>query len=1127
MFSHLDPTCSGQNIDYVMQPSFGSNQARRIMTDPEQQIFCALGYQVSSSTVTCDGDYAIANYDNTIDLSASCCPKVYYSCAGQSIHIAQQDLLCNDISNGNLQVVRLRSSSFNTNIQITPNGDGWDINLLTPQFGSLFLSLLYTVRTNDGECRMHNQRADVLWHIDNCRPAISADPCTNLLSVHDFENFNPDQTPLNGYHVWFGHPFRMEGDDDIGTPDIINATNGNNYLHLYNALHDNNPNVTSTGREAVTLELQQCVEPGGDLHLAMDISRVVGTGPATLEIWGSSVAPCPVLANATAAINNHCGRQSACSTGEVFDPICITTIKTDHTGSFGLPNLYPAFPNGLLIWPNETNQNVCFLTLVPAGVPNIGIGIDNITASRVYTPTITCESNAPLEVCAGATVDIAFQVCASHLPGGDTTLISPTLTVPAAWTMVGGSLAAFPLSAGQCETLHLQFMVPADAPTGSIPQLILSGTATGVCTTVAWTYSAKMTLVNCIAPASFTCACGPGGLHIDAGEAPTDPKESIPGLSVTHTALHGGQNNQNWYTNSGKCIAIRGYLLIDSSFDLTIEGGEIKMQPGARIIVKAGGKLTLKNVNGGNPAEPTQMGMHGCEKMWRSIVVEPGGTLHLNGNIIQDAEYAVDVQGGSPTPCFDASDNDFDRNHVGIRITGAVIQSQPFQNNAFHASHALLAVYTSGMLNWHSLYPFAGLDLTVTMFTIGAARDSASENLFHGLRNGILASSTELNVYYAKFTDLVGSLNYNQSPDLQYPQGVGISAKNGGALQVNNSSFGGSAANIGWRAIHVVRGNLRARWNTMYDIASGIYVTPAGQSTNIAIEDNDFRVTLPNFPLGQAAFVINNINAGTDIALLHNFIQIKGNGPAILLSNGLQNNSAAIRMVSGNYIYHSHRFQEGIRVDHSNGWTLDDNHIFYSGFPEDDVFTQVTRGILLSNSDQCLLRENEIRATDGNGTGNSMHGIALLGSEHCTLCCNLTDKTAVGNYFMGNCDATSLRSGQFYDHHIGLQCDGIGTVIGDQNWLGNRWLGSYGLLGALHTGSPADASASEFRIELPQTSALWPLRYAQDSLGTWFIPQAGSSGNCAQCPALSPPNGLEHTRNLTDNEISIANDLYT
>lgn len=704
-------------------------------------------------------------------------------------------------------------------------------------------------------------------------------------------------------------------------------------------------------------------------------------------------------------------------------------------------------------------------------------------------------------------------------------------------------LVTFASSANHSCDIHTWDFGDGDSGTGAIVSHSYTNdgtyTVTHTVTNSCGTASVTSTVVIDCEP-NFVCPCtGPDALNIDAGDAPVDPNQTTPGLSVINTPLSGGQPTQNSYNNNGRCIAICGHFLIDNNFTLDIGGGEIRMQPGAKIIIKNGATLNLKGVNGGSSPGPTQKGIHGCEQMWRSIVVEQGGKLNLSGNIIQDAEYAIDVKGGSNMPSFDASNNDFDRNHVSIRINGAVVQPLPFQKNKFRATAALLPVYSNGIANWQSLRSYTGMELSTTTFTVGIAGNPASENLFTGpgLRNGILAGGTYLNVYYAKFTQIWSSVNYNQaSPAPPNSQGVGIYGRSGGKVTVHNSTFGGEGSN-GWRAIYVGRCNLEAKWNDMYDITSGVYATPGGQATEITIQENKFRVTLPIWDFGQAAYVINNLSPGTNIKIINNNpIQIKGNGPAILLTNDPNNAGTTTRRVSGNYIYHSKRFYEGIKAENCSNWTIDGNHIFYSGFPSGTIFTQITRGIFLSNSDKCFLRDNEIRAMDGSLIGTSMHGIELLGSERCTLCCNLTDATTAGNFFMGNCDPAYLRHEQLYNHWIGLDCRDVGTVIGDQNWAGNQWLGTYGMLGAWHSGSDANIENSEFRVESPDAPPYWPPSrdpdpnmYPNDVL--WFIPdEGGDSQNCsvadALCPSLPPPFAPNDPRDLTENERRIANGTY-
>lgn len=626
--------------------------------------------------------------------------------------------------------------------------------------------------------------------------------------------------------------------------------------------------------------------------------------------------------------------------------------------------------------------------------------------------------------------------------------------------------------------------------------------------------------------AAFTCPCtGTGALNIDAGQAPVDPNQSIPGLSVTATLLTGGQAAQNDYVNTNRCIAVRGHLMVDNNFNLTINNGEIRMQPGAKIIVKKGATLTIKGVR-------DNTGIHGCTNMWRSIAVEPGGTLTLVGNYIQDAEYAVDIVGGSDIPSLRASNNEFKRNHVGIRVNGTVTQPTVFKENKFSGTTTspMLPPYSSGVANYNSKYPYAGLDLTSTIFNVGGAAGPASEeNTFTGLRNGVLAWQSDVKVYYAKFTKMSYSIGINESPSFSNPLGQAIFARSS-LLTAHRCTFGGEGNN-GWRAISTVRANLDAKYNDIYDLSSGIRCVPGG-AASIVIEDNDFRVTFPTFWMEQAAYIISGSSPGTTIKIINNDpIQMKGAGPGILLTNnlglGLQ---GATRRVSGNHITHNRPYYQGIKVENSSHWTLDDNHIFYSGFPNDNILTVDTRGIQLDNADNCLLRDNEIRATDGSLIGTNMRAIELLGSENCKLCCNLTDRTQVGNFFMGGCGNTKIRHAQMKDHFAGLECRNIGTVIGDQDWAGNEWLGAYEFFGATHSGSLQDMNGSEFFIEGPETTDFWPPSRNPNAADVWFRKFPGNSKTCAvadvNCPALPPPAPPGGTRNLTDDEIKIVNNTY-
>ncbi|MCW5922879.1 MAG: hypothetical protein KIS77_11080 [Saprospiraceae bacterium] len=1128
VLSHLDRTCGSEH--YVMNSGIppGADGVQRTLTNAETAILCRLGYQTSGCMPDC---IVIAENDGA-----------FFVAQGQSITVDISTLLANDFPSN--ATFSLMTNCGNTSgIGVTSNGtqivvQGNDLGVYT---------FCYSITGCNGlRCDVATVRIVVT------NPAL-AEACENLEDCQinpfvDFEEFGSDEELrqlLTAGNNGFGFAQQSWGGWD-NTPDLVaspagywfipcnvpfalaTTPSGNQFLRF--AMSRNNG---INYAEGVSLPLCEPIFPG-----MSGIVTFIATSSDRCQIYGPEVRA-EFSENAPIAgqiVYNNPGISSP----SWFVPI-VSTVSTN-----------PAFTTYAIQFTNQSE--VCWNYLYLSSFTEVEMpGI----LAAIFIDAVRVEINndllemldvatgvSPENPCLGDQVNMTIEICNNVGCDGNTFSNPATLVtaqLPPGLTLIPN--ADFPslthlvnegdIPPGGCVVLTLALQVSSDeAFDGQTLPINLQFNPLAPCFDGATLNAGNVTPMICTS--EFACPCtGSNDLNIDAGDAPVDPNQTISGLSVTNTPLGGGQPIQNSYNNSGKCIAVRGHLLIDNDFTLNIDGGEIRMQPGAKIIVKNGATLNMKGINGGASSDPAQRGIHGCEQMWRSIVVEQGGKLNLSGNIIQDAEYAVDVKGGSDMPSFDASNNDFDRNHVGIRVNGAVVQALPFQKNKFRATSILLPVYSSGITNWMPLRSYTGMELTSTAFTVGVSGDMASENLFAGpgLRNGILSVGAFLNVYYAKFTQIFGAINYNQANSIGNTQsGVAIHARSGGKVTVHNSTFGGEGSN-GWRAIYVGRCNLEAKWNDMYDITSGIYATPGGQATEITIQENKFRVTLPNWGFGQNAYLINNLSPGTHIKILNNNpIQIKGAGPAILLTNDPNNVGTTTRRVSGNHIYHSRRFYEGIKAENSSNWTMDNNHIFYSGFPSGNIFTQITRGVFLSNSDKCLLRDNEIRATDGSLIGTTMHGIELLGSQRCTLCCNLTDATTVGNFFMGNCDPTYLRHEQLHNHWIGLDCRDIGTVIGDQNWAGNQWLGTYGMLGAWHSGSQANVEGSEFFVEGPQTTTYWPPSREPDDADVWFRQLPGSSNDCsaadALCPNLPPAVAPNGPRDLTENEIRIATGTY-
>lgn len=96
-------------------------------------------------------------------------------------------------------------------------------------------------------------------------------------------------------------------------------------------------------------------------------------------------------------------------------------------------------------------------------------------------------------------------------------------------------------------------------------------------------------------------------------------------------------------TNLAQGVSIEGNLTVDTDYVFNgynvggFTGNSIlTMGFDAKIIVKSGKKLTLKNTT-----------LIGCNDPWRSIYVEPGGTLIVDKSQVYDATYGVQATAGS------------------------------------------------------------------------------------------------------------------------------------------------------------------------------------------------------------------------------------------------------------------------------------------------------------------------------------------------------------------------------------------------------------------------------------------------------------------------------------------------
>ncbi|MDZ4679414.1 MAG: T9SS type A sorting domain-containing protein [Saprospiraceae bacterium] len=372
------------------------------------------------------------------------------------------------------------------------------------------------------------------------------------------------------------------------------------------------------------------------------------------------------------------------------------------------------------------------------------------------------------------------------------------------------------------------------------------------------------TAMNVKAQEGFECPCeGPGAINIDAG-AGTNISQFL-----TQT------------TTFNSCMAIKGKLIINVT--RTINGGEIRMQPGAEIILNGASRtLTLNNVNQNG-------GMHGCGQMWIGItVLGSSNKVTIDNSTVQDAQIALDVRPASPIQSIITIRNNalLDRNHIGVSVPNGMTLS----GNAswpslriwgirFDCSSNLLPPFDPALPEWETRslvgittqnfnfnipepYNAGGgtarvefANLRTGIVAKGGAIELLRVDMQNMTYNGVVASGTEIKVVFSTFTDIPNC-------------GIFLS---GGRLVVTDSDFKlnvplssifgpfyfTAANNFGIRTTDLTA--LHVLYSTFTGLQHGIYGTrtPATDFSNNRF-DTEAGIFLYDILANQPIKIINN-----------------------------------------------------------------------------------------------------------------------------------------------------------------------------------------------------------------------------------------------------------------------------
>ncbi|MCK6693371.1 MAG: hypothetical protein L6Q97_14900, partial [Thermoanaerobaculia bacterium] len=893
--SHLDNTCTA-GAGFVMNPEINAGTSNRIITAAEQTIICRLGYSGSNCTNSC----AIVTNDDG--------PFTLILAQGTTNTWNTSELVGNDeLPTG----WTISPCGSDPDITVTVNNN--EFTVTGSEVGTF--TFCYTVSGCQGWC----DEAEVTVIVrEEVIPLDCETPDCELVCFGDFEAFQP---VFESYYLQTGLPIsRFTGTTPgSGTPDVLRETDDNDNIVVSLGWSFNEPDIN---REIMLIPLAEPIQPNCNATIEFDAASRVTAGNIqvpTIQVYGMANLPCPLINAPDCGINPF----PLCAGVEGY---CLTTPSCG--GNFGCavpqdPNVIFSTGAGTaqnldlnhftLTWQNNTNQDITHIILFPGtstgAMPNNGrflLFVDNVSVRSDCNLEVTITADPdPLEICingAGQTtvsVQLTGNVNAPVQVDLEVGPLPPGITIPGGGFNSNGQAQVTITPNGAPAQLNLQLHVAGNWAPGTTLHIPISATpsAGGNCLI----FDGAELEINLVECAPFTCPCtGPDDLNIDAGNVSANPNDpGILPVSVHSTVIPNSTVSTFFSPNTlvRPCIAIKGNLVIDNNYSLFIFGGEIRMQPGARIIVAPGATLALAFINGGAGNE---MGIHGCEEMWRSIEVRPGGTLYSGFNVIQDGEFAFDLRSaGGTTTTFTSYLNDFNRNHVGVRVnnaaTATINQLTPFSRNRFRATAPLLPNFSNDITNWDQNFPYSGLHLTRTTFIVGTESDLASDNEFDGLRNGILADRTVLNVHYAKFLNIQGVLDYEEAnPNFDNSRGIGIFARSCATFNVRNSTFDNGA-----RGIHTQRSSLDIRTSVLRKLDAAIYNTPA-LTNRINIFDNDIYFR-------GSGIVVSGIGSLNRITIDRNdpiqtIPSVGFNSQAIQLLNGPTSNNILLKRVANNVI---------------------------------------------------------------------------------------------------------------------------------------------------------------------------------------------------------------------------------
>ncbi len=1113
VLSHLDRTCGSEH--FVMNSGIppGSDGVQRTLTDAENSILCQLGFETTECSPEC---IAVAGNDGN-----------FFVGLNETINLSINDLLSNDFPN-NATFALKTDCGDQSGITVDVNGNF--VEVTGDALGAY--NFCYTITSCNGS------RCDVGFvRIVVANPAIveacaNTEPC-QINPFWDFELFgSPDEM----------YPLLTLGDGN-GMGDGVPGT-GFTFYSNPQVISDNTPDLWQNpitivdNRGCGSDEINNINTPFGNQALGMIVRRFNETSLPE----GVNFPLCePIFPGMSGSVTFYGMTPQACigtsdpqvrvefSEDPPVDQQVVYVNPGISSPSWFVPitttqNTSPVFGLYTVDFINETEDCWNYLYLssftevsnFPPPLSGFGyIVVDNVRVELEHDLSELLDISTEIdetEPCMGDIVTLEIEFCntvaclpniytnpefqitgvlpygLTHLPNGD----FPSLSN---WVQAAG------IQYGTCITLELMLQV------GNDPELEEKELEIGL----DFAFSPDLCYENFSLPAgsvtpmlcvtdTFTCACPPGGLNINASMSSPHYDPALGG--VPYTALHDAfmydQNEDGIISQSehNDCIAILGRLIVDRDFSI-VQCDNVQMQPCSEIVVGTSTAYTTLDL--------ANNVMYGCDVMWKGITVNPHSALVFKGNTIRDAQFAISAIGSSglginPPTRMAANGNTFDNNHVGVLFPGnafTTVNHIPFTDNTFTGTADLLPPCDATLPNYSStLRGFAGVVTQGTSLMVGTKGLSGISNTFSKIRNGVISSHAVLHVFRGDFQDILGPTSPNVA-NINTSRGIGV-VVNGGTAMVAQNTFNNVTTGI-----FAYQGQrLSALYNTFNPVYRGIEarrISSTNIADNVAIGFMHFGILLREVP-PAGGLMSHRISNNTNMF----YTPFSGVGAtysvAIDIDNAMSTDVLQGR-ISNNHYLSGGTQTDGIRINGAGGWDIDGNTIDFEA-PASPSFNNPGMGLRLSNTNGNYLYANTFNEFDA--IGRQSTGMELDMGTGNRYCCNATYGHLTGTRFFGPCSATEWRVTDMGAHSRALSC-AAGTAIDPQFDHGNLFNTGSGT--AFHGGDDFEVQQSQFRVQ-NMSQPHWPVAISTPNTSVQFFIQPGTAPSCVSpctAPSFAPP----------------------